>query len=78
MRLLLIVTVKAGCPSVSSSGPARVERGAAGADETTSRTGAAVGQGSADCRSRKTGLPASSARRCNRRVAVKSSRSGLP
>jgi hypothetical protein len=46
VRLLPIVTVNAGRPIESASGPARVLRGTAGAADTIIRTGAAVGSAS--------------------------------
>ena len=73
-----MATLKAGMPIEPASGPARVLRLAAGAGATISLTGAAVGSAKAASRTRKTGRPASWARRCRRRVAVRSSRSGLP
>lgn len=72
------VTAKAGWPSVSGSGPAIVARGAAGAAATRRRAGAAVGSAVAAWRSRITGRPAICARRCSRRVAVRSSLAELP
>jgi len=47
-----MLMVKAGRPIDPASGPATVSRGTAGAGETMRRTGAAVGSGSAACRSR--------------------------
>ena len=42
---MLMATVKPGGPIEPASGPAKVRRSPAGADDTTSRTGAAVGSG---------------------------------
>lgn len=62
MRLRETVTVKAGGPIEPGRSPASVRRSPAGAGETTSRTGDAVGSGRPAWRSSQNGRPASRAR----------------